>query len=321
MGSHELSSLTPARPEMSIELARAAWLDAKQGRSGSVRTGATYAVVFDTFRSTLHAVGLDVDSDPHAVALVLQAWCGRNNPSPATYNLRRSIVSSFYTFALQRGLLALACNPATLVERRTVAEYDRARGLEPTLVRARLAAIDRTTLRGLRDYALLTVTLATGRRVAEIAGLRWRHVTLVSERVTLEFRVKGGRKMHDTLPPQTGRALLSWLTAWYSNVEELPPDAPLWPALSAGRGGRKGEALKPRQLQNICRTRLGTHFHALRHTFARTMDAVGAPITVTQARLGHQNLATTSRYVAALQRAENPFGIHVETLFISETLA
>ena len=54
--------------------------------------------------------------------------------------------------------------------------YARSQALDVGDVRRRLAQIDRTTLAGQRDYALLSVALITGRRRAELAGLRTGHV-------------------------------------------------------------------------------------------------------------------------------------------------
>ena len=59
--------------------------------------------------------------------------------------------------------------------------YATAVALEYTEVRRRLKRIDRATLAGKRDYALLAVALQTGRRVAELAGLRWDAVRLLED--------------------------------------------------------------------------------------------------------------------------------------------
>src|SRR5437868_525661 len=68
----------------SIDLAVAAWLDSKRGRSGSANTGKIYASTITDFRAALQLGGLDLDADPRAVALTAQAWAGRNTPAPAT---------------------------------------------------------------------------------------------------------------------------------------------------------------------------------------------------------------------------------------------
>src|SRR5690606_4558250 len=88
-----------------IALAIAAWLDSKQGRSGSVRTRDAYADTLADARATLASVQLDLDGDVRAVALVLQAWAQRSKVAgravkATTVAQRLAIVSSFYDFAL-----------------------------------------------------------------------------------------------------------------------------------------------------------------------------------------------------------------------------
>jgi integrase len=66
----------------------------------------------------------------------------------------------------------------------------------------------------------------------------------------------------------------------------------------------------------ICKKHLGTSkVHSTRHTFAHTMEAIGAPISEIQARLGQKSLATTGRYLASLKRAENRHGDQLAALF------
>ncbi len=43
----------------------------------------------------------------------------------------------------------------------------------------------------------------------------------------------------------------------------------------------------------------------MRHTWARRMEEEGAKVSDIQARLGHESLATTGRYLSALKQAEN----------------
>ena len=297
----------------------AAWLAAKQGRSGSAATARTYAADLASFRAALRSANLDLDADPRAIALALQAWADRGAPAPATYNRRRAVISSFYAYAVRHGLLS--ANPAERVERRVVDPYRTAPPAAAT-IRARLAAIDRTTPAGLRDYALLALTLATGRRLAEVAALRQGDLADDGVRLTVTFaRCKGGVTLRDALPAAVAQALRAWLAVRPGADDPPNPpagggtggfDAPIWTPL-------RPPALRPlsrRQVQNICRRRLGVHFHALRHAFARTMDAVGAPVTATQHRLGHRSLATTTRYLAALRREDNPYGDQVAALLL-----
>lgn len=292
----------------------AAWLAAKAGRSGSAKTKRAYTDAARSFRATLQAVGYDLDADPTAVALVAQAWAAQGEPAPSTFNQRLAIISSLSSYAERRHLLPN--NPIRLVERRSVQSYAAAVPLDAAAVRARLAAIDRTGLVGRRDYALLTVFLATGRRLAEVAALTLGDLTIQGERTQLVFRrAKGGKVLRDQLGAGTSAVLLDWLRAYHGdNLAGVVGEKPVW--VSLARNGTKGQPLSTRAIGLICAARIGTSkVHTLRHTFAHAMESAGAKVSDIQARLGHANLATTGRYLAALRSAENPQGDALEALF------
>lgn len=67
----------------------------------------------------------------------------------------------------------LTANPITTIDRRPVEDYASAVSLDQHEVRAQLDWIDRSTLGGKRDYALIGVLLSTSRRRAEVNGMRW----------------------------------------------------------------------------------------------------------------------------------------------------
>jgi len=154
---------------------------------------------------------------------------------------------------------------------------------------------------------LLSVALLTGRRVAELAGLRQGDLLIVGELITLTWRrTKGGKTASDQLNKATSAALLDYLaTAMGINFMARPTDAPIWLSVSKQNPGK---AISGQAIADICQNRLGTSkVHALRHTFAHIMEKSGAAASEIQARLGHESLATTGRYLAALKRAENPY--------------
>lgn len=319
-------AIEPAGSAHTLDLAIAAWLEAKRGASGSDRTHQAYQDTLQAARSGLQSVGLDLDSQAPAVALALQGWAagryraGERVPggvAPATFNQRIAIVSSFYEYARKRGMVA--SNPADLVERRKVGDYDGAEALDPKVARSRLQVIDRSNLVGLRDYALLSVALTTGRRLSEIVSWRWGDVTTAGDVITLHTRRgKGGKVFSDTLPQRTSRALMAWLHAYYgARLGDLPKDAPIWINLARAAAGAD-LPLTRHGVDDLVRARLGVHPHALRHTFARVMEDSGAKVSDIQARLGHSSLATTGRYLAALNRASNPHADTLDKLFLDD---
>ena len=316
-----------------LALAIAAWLDSKLGHSGSTRTRDAYDATLADARATLVAVNLDLDSPPRAVALALQGWSRQSKVAgrtvkPATVAQRLAVVSSFYAFVIRRGLLDLTTNAATLVDRPTVESYAEAKAIDSSQVRRVLSALRQEAAGtgtaadlAARDLALLRVALTTGRRVAELAALRWRDVEVTGNAsLTLTVRrAKGGKVMRDALAPSVSADLLAWLHRHYgAALGQLDPEAALWPALRhGGRAGRArlGEPLNVAGIAELVARRLDTHPHALRHSFAHGMRKAGAKDSEVQARLGHRNLATTGRYLAQLDRAENPFAGALADMF------
>ena len=189
-------------------------------------------------------------------------------------------------------------------------------GLERRTVAAALRKLaSEDSLAARRDYALLVIMTTTGRRLSELAALRWRDVRLEGERITLTFHAKGAKVMRDQLEPRATRALLAWLYAYYgADLGTLAPDAPIW--INLGRNGR-GTMLGLIGIDRIIRRRLGpdVHPHQLRHSFAAAMEEAARPSARSRPALATSSLATTSRYLAALKRAENPHATKVADLF------
>jgi len=305
-----------APERMTIEQAILAWLDEK--RADSERTADAYEETLDDFRATLERAGLDLDSDPAIVAPIAQGWARHSRRAgaqvtPTTFNQRRSIISSFYKYAIAYEVLLY--NPMERVRRQKLGKKDAAHPLASSTVKSGLARIDRSTPEGLRDYALLSVALATGRRVSEIAGLRYKHLRRDGNTCVVDFdRLKGKKSGTNRLAPRTTGALYAYLESVYpGQLLSLPGDAPVWVSFS---DRNKGQALGTRSISNICEQYLGTSkTHAPRHTLAVTMHHKGAKITDISKALGHSNVAITSDYLEEHLSYENPLAAALEDEF------
>src|SRR5579871_1606567 len=139
-----------------IDLAIAAWLDSKRNLSGSARTVRAYQDTLLGFRSALQRAGYDLDSQAELTGLILQRFAKVDNTgrevSPATFNHRLAVISSFYRFARKRGLLLLD-NPAEQIERAKVQAYANAQPLQTSSIAEAMRRIDRGSMAGQRDYA------------------------------------------------------------------------------------------------------------------------------------------------------------------------
>jgi len=304
----------PAR--MTIDQAILAWLDEK--RADSLRTATAYEETLNDFRDTLRSAGLDLDSEPAMIAPLAQGWCRSSKRDGAqvtatTFNQRRSIISSYYKYAITYEVLPY--NPMERVKRQKLGKKDAARPLASSTIKGGLAKIDRSTPEGMRDYALLSVALATGRRVSEIAGLRYKHLHRDGNTCVVDFdHLKGKKTATNRLAPRTTSALYAYLECIYpGQLLTLPGDAPIWVSFS---DRNKGQAIGTRTLANICEAYLGTSkTHAPRHTLAVTMHNKHAKITDISRALGHSNVAITSDYLEEHLSYENPLAAELEDEF------
>ena len=305
-------STLPDRATMR-ELAVAAWLAEKAELSQSSETKRAYDATMIRFRQSLQLAGLDLDAEAMQVKLVAQAFAAAGRVKAATHNRRLAIISSFYTYAIEGGLLEPP-NPIDKIKRRRTQPYRAARALDADVVRRGLAAIDRAALAGARDYALISVAVVTGRRVSELAGLRFGDLEETESgrvRVTWQ-RTKGDETHADLLPPKISAFLLDYLGQIYDAWEDDPPpaDAAIWVSTS---NHHHGGPISSQAIADICAKRLKiSKVHRLRHTFAWTMEQKGAKLSEIQRRLGHKNIATTSLYLQALTNEENPYAEALE---------
>ncbi len=130
----DTTTLTTVVTSSVIDLTMYAWLDAKFHKSTSEKTRRAYTETIQQFRALLQVQGLDLGSNPAAVALVAQAFASASRRdkqmAPATHNQRLAIISSFYAYARRQGPqspLYLEHNPIDTLERAKVQEYAGAR--------------------------------------------------------------------------------------------------------------------------------------------------------------------------------------------------
>ncbi len=230
------TALTSAH--LTIDSAVAEWLAQKE-TIGSKRTRAEYEVTMRRFRALLAQGGLDLLSNPIDIARIAALWANMRGSlsrrpgqdvSPAMYNQRLAILSSFYTFLQDTYKLEIP-NPIKDVKKRKVQAYAAALPIAPETVEQGLDRINRNSRAGLRDYALLAVALYTGRRASELAGLRGGDVKIQGRtqvRIQLTFHCKGNKVMRDLLDADTSAVLLDYLHAHYGNqLLTLQDDAPI----------------------------------------------------------------------------------------------
>jgi len=162
-----------------------------------------------------------------------------------------------------------------------------------------LAACDQRTWTGRRDHAMLALTLQTGLRISEVAGLTRGDVTLAAG-AHVHTLGKGRKERRTPLIPTTKAVLKAWLTEVGGD-----PGEPLFPSTTGKQLSRDAiERRLARHLaaagQNCSSLQVkSVTMHTLRHTAAMRLLLAGNDITVIALWLGHEQVSTTTIYLHA----------------------
>jgi integrase len=154
---------------------------------------------------------------------------------------------------------------------------------------------DRSTLRGLRDAALLAVLLGAGLRRAEAASLRVDHLQQREGRwVIVDLLGKGGRVRSVPIAAWVKAAIDRWLAA--AGIQEGHVLRPV------NKGSRIGDArMTDAGVYAVLKTYAELAPHDLRRSFAQMARKANCSIEQIQLSLGHASIQTTERYLGTRQ--------------------
>lgn len=177
-------------------------------------------------------------------------------------------------------------------------------------------ALDRRAVH-LRDHAILQFYVATGRRRAEVIGLRGDSIEIGEERFFIKAKVKGGYFLNFELDDEAAQnALFDYLAAT-NRTDVIGKNEPLW--IRHDKGADKNTEKDKKkgltshgfaQRMKIYALEAGIknfHIHRLRHTFAKIVSEVSESMADTQEALGHSNIKTTQIYVQRLAVKKDKF--------------
>lgn len=262
----------------------------------------TFRLLFKFARARLGKAPSDLeltDLDASLIVAFMEDLHVGRGASTATYNLRLTAIRGFFRFvafeepAYSGQIQRVLAIPGKLVTKREVHFLVRAE------IEAILAAPDRSTWLGRRDYTLLLVAVQTGLRVAELVRLDREAVSLG---VGAHIRCLGkGRKERAT--PLTKIARLA-LQAW---LEEAPRRraAALFPTVHGDRMSAdavqyllaKHVSAAGKQCPSLRKKRVSPH--VLRHSAAMELLDAGVDSTVISLWLGHESTRSTQPYLHA----------------------
>jgi integrase/recombinase XerD len=157
-----------------------------------------------------------------------------------------------------------------------------------------IEAPDPSTLRGLRDRAMLSVTYAAGLRVSELVGLTLGDVDL--RRGIVSALGKGQKRRLVPLGEVALEHLEAYLSARAAQEKHTAPSEILFRSPRGGALTRQGFWKIVRHYALAAGLRNRVHPHQLRHSFATHLLRGGADLRSVQTLLGHANIATTEVY-------------------------
>ena len=171
-----------------------------------------------------------------------------------------------------------------------------------------LEKIDRSTLQGLRDYAILCLMLTGGLRTIEVSRANVEDLRALGDNTVLYLQGKGRQEKAEfvRVVEEVEEAIRTYLKASGSTE----PNTPLFKCISNKNvGGR----LTTRSISRIVKEALinagydsdRLTAHSLRHTTGTINLQKGGSLEETQQLLRHSNINTTMIYLHHLERLNN----------------
>jgi len=221
---------------------------------------------------------------------VLEYFAGIGHLAPSTFNSRRKNLNTFLDW-LRDEKKVIKKNPIKSIKRRKEEKMPRASD-EDTLSKL-LQAPNRSTFAGLRDYALIVLTLDTGIRPGEAFGLLKKDFDLEKGQVEIPAEVAKTRTRR-ILPilPQTILAIAELIQ---SRHKYWPDTVPVF---CTENGGKLGKNQWGRRMIEYSE-KIGRKVtpYQLRHSFALLFLRNKGSAFHLQQMLGHTTMEMTEKYV------------------------
>jgi site-specific recombinase XerD len=209
---------------------------------------------------------------------------------PSTINRRVATLSAFFSYLCEEKILD-----------RFVASNLRPLELQPTRAPEVLShaqvlrlfgSIERSSVRGKRDFAIVQLFVQCGLRLGEVASIRIGDFELSERKGILRVCCGKGGRFREVPLNKTARFALS-------EYLQLKPDLEVTNYLFVSQ---KGTPLSKRTIFDVVKKYLGmigvndASCHSLRHLFATNLYNKHKDIVLVKEALGHKSIQTTLRY-------------------------
>ena len=175
-------------------------------------------------------------------------------------------------------------------------------------VKTLLGKVERDTLQGKRDYAMLVLMITGGLRTIEVSRADIGDIRVLGADTVLYLQGKGHVEKTDfvKLDGHVEEAIRAYLTARGTADQSAP-------LFTSSSNNSKGQRLSTRAISGIVKERMQAAgynsdkltAHSLRHTAVTLSLLAGKPLEEVQQFARHSNMQTTLIYSHALDRAKN----------------
>lgn len=268
----------------------------------SPKTVETYTKAIKQFFLYLQNKGI---TDPKREDIVAYRDFLKQGHKPTTVQSYLAAVKLFFQWTAQEGLYP---NIAERVKGAKLDTEHKKDYLTSKQTAKLLGAIDRSTLKGMRDYAMLSLMVTTGLRTISVIRADIGDIRTAGDDTALYYQGKGHEEKADyvKLAEPVEEAIRAYLKA----RGEADLTAPLFSSIA---NRNSGERMTTRSISRVAKEHMvdigldsdRLTAHSLRHTAATLNLLNGASVEETQQLLGHRNINTTLIYSHALERAKN----------------
>ena len=289
-----LSHLTPVPPSIDWERVLGDWLATKR----SPHTRRVYRRDIENFLADLGTeLGKFLSLDRHGAYALVSRYKGdliTKGLKSATINRRLAAIKSLVCFAYNCGHSDFMLES---VKGEKLSSYRDTSGVDPETFKRVLGGIDRGSLKGIRDHALLLLLWSNALRRSEVSKANIADF----DPVTKTLRIFGKGRGNNSEIISLGKATVTAIMAWLEARGETNPDKALFCSVNPGyRDGR----LSTQSIYNIVSTRCKDAGiskvmspHRVRHSsITAALEATGGDVRRVQKLSRHSSLNTLLIY-------------------------
>jgi integrase/recombinase XerC len=290
----KLSHLSPVSPSIDWDTVLSDWLNTKR----SLHTRRVYQKDIENFLADLGTeLGKFLSLDRFEAYALVSRYKGeliQKGLKSATINRRLAAIKSLVAFSYNCGHCEFMLEA---VKSEKLSAYRDTTGIDPEAFKQVLSAIDRTSLKGIRDYALLMLLWSNALRRSEVSKANIADFDPTAKTLRIFGKGKGNQSEIISLGKATVMAIESWLEA----RGEHQPDKALFCSVNIGyRDGR----LCPQSIYDIVSDRCQDAGitkvmspHRIRHSaITAALEATGGDVRRVQKLSRHSSLNTLLIY-------------------------